>query len=334
MRSLPYLLSGTPLTAPYFHSPKLDSEVRKALAERSYDRIFVYCSAMAKYVHYVESIPIVLDLVDVDSDKWAQYARFSALPWSAIYLRESRCLRRYERKACARSWRVVVTTEREAALARQLATHERVYVIANGVDAQYFAPAASPQDAAAPNVTFVGDMSYFPNQVAVEFFAREVFPIVRKSVPAARFLIVGRNPGKKVRQLAEPGAIEVTGSVPDVRPYLARTHVSVAPFSIAVGIQNKVLESMASGVPVVATSRAVQGLAPELAGAVEIADEPPAMAAAVVSLLSDPEAARKKGLEGRARVTAAHDWAQWLERLVSLIEGAAIQGERGGPNPE
>jgi sugar transferase (PEP-CTERM/EpsH1 system associated) len=286
---------------------------------------------MAQYVDHADGIPVVMDLVDVDSDKWAQYAGFASLPWSAIYRRESRCLRQYEQRACARSWRVVVSTEREAALARQLAAHDEVYVIANGVDTQYFAPAGRP-DASARTVIFVGDMSYFPNQVAVDFFAREVFPIVRKSVPAARFRIVGRNPSKKVRQLADLGAIEVTGSVPDVRPYLAQSQVSVAPFSIAAGIQNKILESMACGLPVVATSRAAQGLARQVAESVEIADEPSALAKAVVNLLSDTEAARRTGLEGRSRVAAAYNWGFWLDRLVSLIEGPAIRGEHGGPN--
>jgi polysaccharide biosynthesis protein PslH len=320
LRSLPYLLTERPLTTPYFYSAQLQAAIREALAGRSYDRIFVYCSAMAQYVERVDGIPVITDLVDLDSDKWTQYAGFTPFPWSAVYRREGKRLREYERSVCARSWRVVVTTEREAALARQVAGHDCVHVIANGVDTEYFAPADNRPDAARPTITFTGDMSYFPNETAVIFFGRKVFPIVRQAVPGARFLIVGRKPGERVRQLEEAGGIEVTGFVPDVRAYLAQTHVAVAPFSIAAGIQNKILESMASGLPVVATSRTVRGLSPEVAGMVATADEPADIAAAVVALLRDPEAARRKGLEGRARVAAVYDWDYWLDKLVELVE--------------
>ena len=124
--------------------------------------------------------------------------------------------------------------------------------------------------ATVPTVIFTGDMSYFPNQEAVIFFAREVLPLIRRSVEGARFLIVGRNPGKKVTGIAEIDGVEVTGFVPDVRTYLAKAHVAVAPFSIAAGIQNKILEAMAYGLPVVATSRTRQGLSPEVADLVAI----------------------------------------------------------------
>ena len=319
-RALPFLFRGGPLTLPYFYSGELHAHVRRALQERTYDRIFVYSSAMAQYLDSAHGIPIITDLVDVDSDKWTQYAAFTSFPWSAVYRREGRCLRDYERSVCARSWQVVVTTEREGALARQLVEPGRVHVISNGVDTDYFCPGIGAPDPDVPTVTFTGDMSYFPNETAVTFFAREVLPIIRQSVPSTRFLIVGRNPGKKVRQLQECGGIEVTGFVPDVRVYLAKTHVSVAPFLIAAGIQNKILESIASGLPVVATSRAVQGLAPEIADLVETADAPAEMAARVVSILRDPKLARKRGLEGRNRVAVLYHWEHWLGKLLELIE--------------
>lgn len=331
MRALPYLFRREPLTLPYFYSGSLNSHVRRALEERAYDRIFVYCSAMAQYIDWTNGIPMIVDLVDVDSDKWTQYAEYTRFPWSAVYRREGRCLRAYERSVCAQSARVLVSTEREATLARQLVKDNRVHVISNGVDTQYFSPAAGRPDPAVPTVTFLGDMSYFPNQTAVTFFAREVLPIVRQAVPATRFLIVGRKPGKNVRQLEELGGIEVTGFVPDVRVYLAQSHVSVAPFSIAAGIQNKILESMASGVPVVATSRTVRGLSRDVAELVETADEPAAMAARVVAFLRDPAQARNRGLEGRNRVAASYSWEHCLEKLLELVEGADGDGNQQVP---
>jgi sugar transferase (PEP-CTERM/EpsH1 system associated) len=329
-RALPFVFRKRPLTLPYFYSESLDGQVRRAIEERVYDRIFVYCSAMAQYVDPVNEIPMITDLVDVDSDKWTQYAGLTPFPWSAVYRREGRRLREYERSVCARSWHVLVSTEREAGLARQLTEDSRVHVISNGVDTEYFSSGECRPDPKVPTVTFTGDMSYFPNEAAVTFFAREVLPIIRQSVPASRFLIVGRKPGKKVRRLEKCGGIEVTGLVPDVREYLAQTHVSVAPFTIATGIQNKILESMASGLPVVATSRAVRGLSREVAELVDTADEPAAIAAAVAALLSDPELAHKRGLEGRNSVAAAYNWEHWLNKLMELVEGP-VYGSQAVP---
>jgi sugar transferase (PEP-CTERM/EpsH1 system associated) len=320
LRSLPYLLTSTALTIPYFGSAELRRKVRAALAERSYDRIFVYCSAMAQYVESVDRIPIVTDLVDVDSDKWTQYATFTKFPLSAVYRREGRTLARYERRVCEKSAVVVVTTEREARLVRQIAPAARIRVIPNGVDTDFFSPEAVSPDAKAPAVGFTGDMSYFPNQEAVTHFARNVLPLIRESVPETRFLIVGRSPSRDVQALDQIPGVEVSGFVPDVRTFLARMRVSVAPFSIAAGIQNKILEAMAYELPVVATSRAVQGLTRVAAAGVETADTPVDMAAAIVRLLRNPELAREKGRQGRRLITGEYNWSLALDGLLQLLE--------------
>jgi sugar transferase (PEP-CTERM/EpsH1 system associated) len=323
LRSLPYLLTRAPLTIPYFYSGGLQEEVRKAVAARSYDRIFVYCSAMAQYVEPAWGIPTVADFVDADSDKWTQYASFTSWPLSAVYRREGLALRKYERQICERSACVIVTTEREASVLRGITEHARVHVIPNGVDTEYFRPAADPPQADVPTVGFTGDMSYFPNQEAVTYFAQKVLPLIRRSVPGTRFLIVGRNPTPKVRALAQMEGVEVTGFVPDVRQYLARMRVAVAPFSIAAGIQNKILEAMAAGIPVVCTSRAAQGLSGQVAGAVEVADGAGIMTAKIVDLLRDADLARGKGLAGRARVAAEYQWERALDRLLEFLENPA-----------
>lgn len=323
LRGLPYILTRKPLSIPYFYSRKLRREIAKAVAIRGYDRIFVYCSAMAQYVEPAWGIPVITDFVDADSDKWSQYAAFSSGPLAAVYRREGRLLREYERQICRLSASVVVTTGREARLVEELSAGTAVHVISNGVDADYFRPPAAGSPPAPPTIGFTGDMSYFPNVEAVTYFAREVFPLVRRSVPGARFLIVGRNPSPKVRMLAKIDEVEVTGFVPDVREHLRRMQVAVAPFSIAAGIQNKILEAMASGIPVVCTGRAAQGLSSDAAGAVEVADEPAAMAERIVALLRNPELARARGAEGRRRVAAGYRWDQSLEQLLQLLETAA-----------
>ncbi len=325
LKALPYLFTGTPLTVPYFHSSELQREIGRAMGERPYDRIFVYCSAMAQYVDPACRIPMVTDFVDADSDKWTQYAASSRWPSSAIYRREGRTLQQYERQICERSSCVIVTTEREASLVRQISSAAPVHVIPNGVDTEYFKPSGQAADGGPPAVGFIGDMSYFPNEEAVTYFAHQVLPLIRKSVPGTQFLIVGRNPGPHVQKLAEIEGVEVTGFVPDIRPHLARMQATVAPFSIAAGIQNKILEAMAFGLPVVCTSRAAQGLSANAAGAVDVADGAAEMAAKVATLLADAQFARNKGMEGRRRVAGEYNWETSLSRLLDLLENPASQ---------
>jgi sugar transferase (PEP-CTERM/EpsH1 system associated) len=320
LRALPYLLTRTALTLPYFYSAELAAAVRNALRASSYDRIFVYCSSMAQYLNGVDGIPITIDLVDVDSDKWAQYAAFSKFPFSAIYRREARALRRYEQAICRQSSCAVVTTEREAQLLRQITDAVEVHVVPNGVDSSYFDSAVAPRDRTVPTAIFTGDMSYFPNQEAVTFFARRVLPLIRRSVEGTRFLIVGRNPDKKVLQLREIEGVEVTGFVPDVRTYLAKAHVAVAPFSMAAGIQNKILEAMAYGLPVVATSVTTRGLSPEVGHLVAVGNSPEELSAATVALLRNPQLAAHKGLESRQRVSAVYKWETNMGHLLQLVE--------------
>lgn len=318
LKALPFLFTAKPMTLPYFYSAELAAAVRQALLTRNYDRIFVYCSAMAQYVEDAGDIPLVMDFVDVDSDKWMQYADVSRFPFSAVYRREGRCLREYERMICQRAACAMVSTEREATLLREIAPAAAIHAIPNGVDTEYFNPDLVPPQRTLPSIIFTGDMSYFPNQEAAAYFAREVFPLIRQSIKDARFLIVGRNPNREVQQLQSIKGVQVTGFVPDVREYLAKAHVAVAPFSIASGIQNKILEAMAYGLPVVATSRALQGLSPEIAPLVAVADAPAEMAAAVLVLLRNPQ----KRHAGRERVRMEYSWDNSLNRLLLLVEGA------------
>ena len=340
LRSLPYLLTRTPLTVPYFRSAWLQEQVCGAIAERHYDRVFVYCSAMAQYVDWnsrafraahrskpVPPVPLVLDLVDVDSNKWAQYAAATTWPFSAVFRKESRDLRTYERRACAAAASVLVSTEREAELAREIAPTARVHVVPVGVDAARFEPPAPTQQP--PTVVFAGDMGYFPNRDGVIFFAQEVLPLIRQQIPDARFLVVGRNPDRRLKALGQLDNVQVTGSVPDVRPWLAQASVSVVPLRIAAGIQTKILEAMAAGLPVVATSRAVQGLTAPIVDLIKVGDTAAELAGRVVGLLRNPDGAAAHGLEGRRRIATEYDWKVALDKLVRLVEDPT--GEAGVP---
>ena len=188
-------------------------------------------------------------------------------------------------------------------------------VLENGVDATFFARAAvEAVDAPHPLIVFTGQMNYAPNADAVTAFARDVMP----ALPTATFAIVGRAPTAAVRALASPSVI-VTGEVPDTRPWLAAADVVAAPLALARGIQNKVLEAMAMGKPVVASSSAAHGIDAKAGAELLVADSADAQAAVIAALLADPLRARSIGQAARDRVLARYSWDACLAPLAGLV---------------
>lgn len=320
LRAIPSLFSRTPLTLPYFYSADLSLQIRKAVCERSYDRVFVYSSSMAQYAALAGEVPVLIDLVDVDSDKWLQYAAHSKFPWSPLYQREGKCLREYEQKICRSAAAVLVSTEREAQLLRSFCRSASVHVVPNGVNTDYFTPSRVKLVFDVPTLIFTGAMDYFPNIQAVTFFSRQVLPLIQEHLPETQFLIVGSNPATGVKRLERIPGVEVTGYVPDVRSYLARAHIFVAPLLIATGIQNKILEAMAMELPVVASNLAVQGLSRSVATCVETATEPDEFANRVLGLSQNPNLLRARAFEARKAVVREYSWSVSLKTLVSLVE--------------
>jgi sugar transferase (PEP-CTERM/EpsH1 system associated) len=252
-----------PLTLGYFFDPRLRDWVARKLAG-GIGRALVYCSAMAPYLIEAAGVRRVLDMVDVDSEKWRDYAGRAAWPARDLWAREARTLLAFERLAAARYDRTLFVSEAEAAAFIRLApeTAGRVGWFDNGVDLARFSPGpfASPYPDGGPDIVFTGTMDYWPNVDAVAWFCDAILPVLRADRPGLRFCIVGANPAPAVRRLADLPGVTVTGRVPDVRPYLAHAALVVAPLRIARGIQNKVLEAMAMARPVVATPAAFDGL--------------------------------------------------------------------------
>ena len=316
-RGLAALGAGRSLSIAYFHSRPLARRVRARLRSASYDAIYVSSSPMAAYVRSARP-PVVMDFVDVDSDKWAQYASAQRPPRSWAYRLEGRRLRRFEAEAVRWGKRCILATAAEETLLRSFAPWARTAVIPNGVDLAGF---AAPGDA--PTVIFTGAMDYLPNVDAVEHFCADIFPAVARAIPGARFLIVGLNPSPAVRRLAELPGVTVTGAVPDVRPYYRQSAVCVAPLRIARGIQNKVLQSMALGVPVVATGAAARGLEARADEHFLVEDDPGRFAQAVIGLLRDREGRSRLAARARAFVEAHHSWATVLARIEEVVVDAA-----------
>jgi glycosyltransferase involved in cell wall biosynthesis len=167
-------------------------------------------------------------------------------------------------------------------------------------------------------------MDYFPNVDAVNYFCHEIFPLVREVVPAVQFYIVGRNPTQQVRQLSRQPNVIVTGAVSDVRPYLVRARVAVAPLRIARGVQNKILEAMAMGLPVVGTPAALQGTWATTTDGVRMAESPRAFAHALVTLLEDHALRRQCGLQARRYVQEHHQWDEHNARLEALLREMVV----------
>jgi polysaccharide biosynthesis protein PslH len=308
------LPSHRPTTHSLLASAEFDRAVDAVASATRPDVVLAYCTgiAPAAFRASLQNAPVILDMVDVDSQKWASLSVSSAPPRSWIYARESRVLAAFEAESSRRAAATLVVNDKERAALASIAPGARIHTIENGVDLAALRPSAPP--AVEPVVVFCGVMNYVPNVEGAVWLSREVWPLVRASRPDARLEIVGAHPAATVQALDNPSnGIHVRGSVPDVRPHLWGAAVSAAPLHTARGIQNKVLEAVAAGLPVVVTGAVMEGLPPEVRAACAEAQTPEGFAASLVSLLElSPEGRRK--LAG----TAALDALTWDRRLANL----------------
>ena len=324
---------GQPLSLGYFQDRRLQRWVDAKLGDGAIDSVYVFSSAMAGYVMHAKAVRRVLDMVDVDSEKWTAYAETSRFPARNIWAREGRTLLAFERLAAARFDHSLFVSEHEwqrfVALAPEAA--QRTSWISNGVDFDYFSPShdlALPFVGEGADLVFTGRMDYRPNIDAVQWFARDVMPALRRRVPAARFWIVGAAPTGDVRALAGLPGVQVTGRVPDTRPYLAAADVVVAPLRIARGIQNKLLEAMAMARPVVATPEAFQGVRAEPGRDILLASGIAETVQRIADVLDGRHATM--GAAARRAVEASHQWSvtlRPLDRLFAVAQPGPAQVE-------
>lgn len=293
--------------------------VDRLLAEEPIEHLYVFSSQMAQYAP--DDRPFVMDFVDMDSEKFAAYGRAAKAPMRWMWQREARRLFHFERETARRAVISLFVSEAEAALFRERTKlgEEAVQALENGIDLEGYRPAPHPAGGA-PLIVFTGQMDYPPNIEAAACFAREAMPMIRARVPDARFAIVGRKPDASLVALAGRHGVEVTGEVADVRPWLVKADVVVAPLRIARGIQNKVLEAMAMGRSVVASPQAFEGIDAEPGRDLVVADGAPAEAEAVCTLLADRAQAEAIGAAARARVEARYAWDARLAPLDAMLE--------------
>ena len=324
LRSLSGLLSGEALSLPYYRDAGLQAWVARTCATQAIDHAVIFSSVMADYVPEKSSLPMLVDFVDMDSAKWTQYAGTHRWPLSWLYRREGARLLAFERSVAARAKHGFFVTEAERDLFLNAAPEcaGQIDAMGNGVDAEFFSPGHelhSPYCAGEIPVVFTGAMDYWPNVDAAVWFAGEVLPRLRQQHPAVRFTIVGRSPDPKVQALAGEGVV-VTGTVDDVRPYLAHAAVVVAPLRIARGIQNKVLEAMAMARPVVASTACAGPIAATLGEELLAAESPDDYVQAIAQLLANPEHADNIGDAARRCVLGQYSWDAHLALIDRFLE--------------
>lgn len=270
VKSLTKLLSNKSLSEGFYASRKMQQWVQSVAIRNGVDKVVMYCSVMAQYVFY-ENAPFsvrLIDFVDVDSDKWRQYAVNKSWPANWIYRRESERLLSFERKvaSCADGNFFVSSTEAEFFKKLAPESEKKIHFYNNGVDLSYFDPSRkseNPYFEGEKALVFTGAMDYWPNVDAVRWFATNIFPRIRQEFRELSFYIVGSNPGDAVHRLASIDGVTVTGRVEDIRPYIQHAVAAVAPLRIARGVQNKVLEAMALSVPVLVSRQGLEGIPAE-----------------------------------------------------------------------
>jgi hypothetical protein len=317
-RMVARLPTPVPSSFGFFHSGELARRIRAAVERERFDLAFVHCSSVARYVEGIPDVPKILDFGDMDSQKWKEYARSKPLPLSCGYGLEAWKLEREEARIARQFDLCTATTRAEWETLEAMHTGVPTDWFPNGVDSEFFAPVDKPYDP--DRIVFVGRMDYYPNQECMFRFCAEVMPRLRERRPATTLAIVGADPSPAVRELGKLPGVTVTGSVPDVRPYLHDAALMVAPLNIARGTQNKILEGMAAGVPVVSSVVAAGGVdavAPEHLLTATTADE---YVAAILRVLDDPAERGRLARAGRARMLSHHAWPQSMRRLDAIVE--------------
>jgi sugar transferase (PEP-CTERM/EpsH1 system associated) len=318
-------LAGRALSVALYRHGGMRAKIRRLIREHEYARIVVFSSQMAQYIPEDQLPRTVFDYCDVDSHKWDNYAE--RLPFYAawFYRLEARRLFAFENAASRKALATLFITSAERQIYVGLGGQGNLCVLGNGVDTDFFAPSETRPEPG--RILFTGAMDYFPNEEGVAWFAKEVFPYVRKDHPHARFVIAGSNPTLKVRALARLDGVEVTGFVPDMRAEQARAHIVVVPLRIARGMQNKVLEAMASGKAAVVGKAAMGGIHAEPGRDLFVAGTAEEYRFALGRLLSDPALVEAMGKAARAYIVANLSWDRNLEHgLLPLLSGE-------GPRP-
>lgn len=318
------LLNRQAISVGAFYCRALQNEVNIRL-KSGCDALLLSASSLGYYVfnspnYHARTCALFMDMMDVDSDKWRQYAASSGFPMRAVYTRESRKINALEAQANAEFDDTFLIAGEEVRLfTRTVSAHKPVKVLGNGLDFSAFFPAATPPTKV--NFLFTGVMDYKPNVDAVMWFVEHCWPTIKQRVSGATFTVGGMNPTKDIKQLAErDGAIEVTGFVDDMLPYFHRASAFVAPFRLARGVQNKVLQAAACKLPVITTSMGAEGISYASDSTMFIADNGSAFIDACVRCVKEADIAQQKATSAFDALHNIYSWQQQLQPLKQALE--------------
>ncbi|QDV43217.1 GDP-mannose-dependent alpha-(1-6)-phosphatidylinositol monomannoside mannosyltransferase [Stieleria neptunia] len=357
------LLGGHSLTEGLFHSPTITDQVLASQQTQPFDAALVFCSSMFPYVEHdaFRDTPMIVDLVDVDSEKWRQLSVERTGPKSWIYSIESKRVRDLEHRIAEKADAITLVSDQEANLFKStIPTTTPVHGVSNGVNTDYFRPPSqrdasatgasnpSQRDASATgsssqlqshpplqggssearggssstsHLLFTGVLDYPPNVTGLVWFCTKILPSLRQRLPV-QLTIVGRRPNQAVQDLASFDGVTLVGEVPDVRPYLHAADIAISPLKLARGIQNKVLEAMACGLPVITTTESAEGIDAIDGSEFIIADDEAAWADAICDLASDPQRRTSIGNAARDLVVNHYAWSARMQQITELIQKA------------
>jgi sugar transferase (PEP-CTERM/EpsH1 system associated) len=317
LSSLRGLLTGEPLTLPFFRHRQITAAVNR-WCESPPDLLFVYSSSMAQYAIEANAKAKVMQFAELDSDKWSQYAKVSGPLGRWVYNREAKRLLAFEDKVARTFSRSLVVSEVEKELFQSLIKGVVPDVLPNGVDVDHFS--SQGDDNRHPHTAvFTGVMDYEPNIDGICWFVDRCWPSIRSRFPDARLLVVGSKPTQKVVALGSIDGITVTGRVETTPPYFDQAAVAIAPLRLARGVQNKVLESMSMGLPTVASPQASQGLGDVPENAVTVADGEAATIEGVSRWFADPKAARRDGEAAAEWIRDQWRWERMYDRFDAIL---------------
>lgn len=335
LKLLRCLFSGKSFSVSNFYDKRLQKYVDRTLSKKEIDAVICYCSSMAKYIFethlYKEKrigdIKLLVDFVDLDSDKWLQYSKYSKFPMNLIYRIENKRLFHYEKIINQHFDHSIFVSQREVNVFKDLYPEARnVSVIPNGVDYDYFSPQEKNIERKKigkdwnPKLVFTGVMDYFANEDGVRWFCERIYPKIKSEYPHAEFYIVGNKPTNTVLNLSKFDGVRVTGYVEDIREYYWMADVCIIPLRIARGLQNKILEAMATGNAVVASSNASDGIICHKNIDIMIADEEESFANEVIGLLKDENRRREMAKKAVENIRRHYSWESNLQAFEELLE--------------
>ncbi len=326
LRYVSGLCSGRPLSESNFYSAAMQKRLNEITSAHDYDAVIVSASSLYAYIAKspkinTGTVRVLFDFMDVDSDKWRQYAASAAWPMSWLYSRESKLVQQLEAKATGLAERAFLIADKERELFASIhgkSLASKVSVLGNGIDKTMFYPITKEKQRV-EQFLFVGVMDYKPNVDAMMWFVEYIWPSIKMRIPAAQLSIVGMHPTKEVIALGQQQDIQVTGRVDDVTPYFHSADVFIAPFQIARGVQNKILQAMACGIPVIGSSLGFEGI--EIGNRVHglVADnvEEYLFSLSVLDDKSENLAIRQNALN---LINGKYSWAGQLKPLLDTVK--------------